>query len=578
MSWESKWSQNAKEEPGVGDLAGGGLKLLDVVRMIPRSTPVRNGVWNTIILSIFIQICLLASPMFMRYVVDGVSAGSSMGLLNTLAICFAGLALLNAGGAAMRGLTGQLLASNLSWHMTTRLLAHLVGLPLKWFQARATGDILSKAASIDQIRLTFTSSLTVLLDGVLSLATVVLLYLVSPAILVVTLSGVFLYVVYRMLTVPISMRFAKAAIEASASEQSKRIETLRAIQSIKMNSGEEQRKADWFGALHSSIDAAQSAGTMTSYFSSVQAAINGLTGVAAIYVGATGIANGAMTAGTLVAAIAYHSQFVQRAAAVFEQIIAWRLLKTHTDRLADIVRSEREKVGDDYSVGGEHPRLSGRIEFRNVSFAYEEADRDVLSDASFIIEHGEHVAIIGPSGSGKTTILKLIAALYEPTSGLISYDGEEIENIGLERVRRSIGAVMQDDYLLAGTIEENITFFSGITDPDRLKHALQISSIEDEVMALPLGVQTVVGDIGERLSSGQKQRILLARAFYRQPSVLLLDEATSHLDVERERLIAAMMAQLTVTRIVVAHRPETIAAAKRVLRVTREGKVIEVVA
>ena len=185
---------------------------------------------------------------------------------------------------------------------------------------------------------------------------------------------------------------------------------------------------------------------------------------------------------------------------------------------------------------------------------------------------GEFIAITGPSGAGKSTLLKVMAGLYAPSGGQIALDGMPFESWGPRAVRRSLGVVMQDDELLSGSIAENVAFFAEDIDIDRVWEAMRLAAVADEVQAMPMRAESMVGDMGSALSGGQKQRILMARALYRQPRILLLDEATSHLDTARERQISDAIANLKVTRIVVAHRPETIAAADQVY-ILQEGRL-----
>ena len=190
------------------------------------------------------------------------------------------------------------------------------------------------------------------------------------------------------------------------------------------------------------------------------------------------------------------------------------------------------------------------------------------------IEAGESVAIVGPSGGGKTTLLKLMLGLLEPTRGEIWVGGQPLQRVGLRVWRDLVGVVMQDEPLFSGSVADNISFFSGEPDREWLQHCASVAAVHDEIEALPMGYNTLIGDMGSALSGGQKQRVLLARALYKRPLVLLLDEATSALDVERERNVNHALRQLALTRVVVAHRPETIAAASRVIALF-EGRVVQ---
>jgi len=211
---------------------------------------------------------------------------------------------------------------------------------------------------------------------------------------------------------------------------------------------------------------------------------------------------------------------------------------------------------------------------KNVSFAYSDAEPDVLRGLSLTIEPGESVAIVGPSGCGKTTLLKLMLGVHAPQTGEIRVGGVPLRQLGLRGWRDMIGTVMQDDQLFAGSIADNISFFDMQADAAWIEQCARIAAVFDEVQAMPMGFHTLIGDMGTSISGGQKQRILLARALYKRPKILFLDEATSALDVDREREVNQAIRGLELTRIIVAHRPETIASASRVI-VLHDGKVAQ---
>jgi ATP-binding cassette subfamily B protein RaxB len=289
----------------------------------------------------------------------------------------------------------------------------------------------------------------------------------------------------------------------------------------------------------------------------------GVLKIVIIWLGARQVLNNTLSVGLLIAFISYKDQFIGRVSVLIDRAVDLKMLRLHAERLADIALTDPETRSSLVPALGVRPPPS--IEFRNVSFRYSEHEPWVLDNVNLRIEAEESVAIIGPSGGGKSTLLKLLAGLIKPCHGEILIDGEPLNRIGLENYRAMIGVVMQDDQLFAGSIADNISFFSEQPDFERVMLCAKRAAVHDDIAAMPMGYGTLIGDMGTVLSGGQKQRVVIARALYRQPGILLLDEATSHLDVERERLVNAAFGEMRITRIVIAHRPETIRMSGRVV-------------
>ncbi len=289
-----------------------------------------------------------------------------------------------------------------------------------------------------------------------------------------------------------------------------------------------------------------------------------------VWLGAKAIMANDMTIGMLYAFMAYKEQFLSKATNLIETGIQYRMLDLHLDRLSDIALAERENDRHGESLV---PRdVRGAVELKGVGFRYADTEPEVLSGVDLKVEASEFVAMTGPSGGGKTTLLKIMLGLFRPLEGTVLIDGTPMEHFGSQAFRRQIGVVMQDDQLLSGSIAENICFFDASLDLDWMRACAQVAGIDDEIMAMPMNYNTLIGDMGTTLSGGQRQRVLLARALYRRPRILFMDEGTSSLDLDKEREVNRALAELKITRIVIAHRPETIRAADRIV-VLREGRV-----
>lgn len=354
-----------------------------------------------------------------------------------------------------------------------------------------------------------------------------------------------------------------------AKAQSHFLESLRAIQAIKIAGIEDQRSARWLNMVVQATNRRTSTQKMQLAFGAGHGLVFGIESIAVLGLGASMAIGGTLTVGMLMAFISYKDEFSSRMQRFIDNLMAVRMLRLHVERLSDIVLFEPEQLGDarpyppDASVG---PRPT--ITLDKVSFRYGSGTPWVLRHIHIEIGAGEHVAIVGATGCGKTTLAKIILGLLEPTEGCVRVDGVPLRQFGLSNWRRQVAAVMQEDQLFSASLQENIAGFDETVDPARVRQAATLAAIHDDVLAMPMGYHTLNGDMGSSLSGGQKQRILLARALHRNPRVLVLDEATSHLDVGKERQVNEAIRGLPMTRITIAHRPETIAMADRVVDLT----------
>jgi len=220
------------------------------------------------------------------------------------------------------------------------------------------------------------------------------------------------------------------------------------------------------------------------------------------------------------------------------------------------------------------PRLHGGIELQHVGFRYNPQTPWVLRDITVNIKPGQKVALVGRTGSGKSTLALLLLGLYTPAAGEIRYDGTPLHTLNYRTLRRQFGVVLQEPVLFSGSIRQNIAMHDPAFTLAQVRTAAQLAAIDEEIMQMPMGYETLVSEGGSGLSGGQRQRIALARALVHQPAILVLDEATSHLDVVTERFVDEQLSQLACTRVVIAHRLSTIRNADLIL-VLDHGQIIE---
>jgi ATP-binding cassette, subfamily B, bacterial CvaB/MchF/RaxB len=519
-------------------------------------------------LSIALQVLVLAAPFYMQITIDEVIARGDTDLLVVLALGFGLLMLVRAGTAAMRSMVLLVLQNVLHFQLGARLFHHLIRLPTAFFEKRHIGDVLSRFESLQPIRnLLAEGMIAAFIDGIMALLTLAMIFIYSPLLSLVALAALTLYAVIRLALYKILWLRTEATIRAGAQERSTLIETVRAIQSVKLFNRESERQGQWLNRYADVVSANVRLGRAKIAFTTVNDLIFGLEMIISVYLAAVLVLSNQLTVGMIFAFMAYKQHFIEKTVALIEKGLDFRVLGLHLERLSDIALTPLEK-GHDKPLSYLRT-LQGRIELRDVSFQYAESEPFVLENINLRIEPGEFITIMGPSGGGKTTLLKLMLGLLEPTRGEVLVDDVPLGIVGARAYREKVAAVMQEDQLLSGSIADNICFFDSDYDADKVVRCAQLAGIHTEIMSMPMTYNSLVGDMGSSLSGGQKQRVLLARALYREPAILFLDEGTAHLDVENERFINASLRRLQIKRVSVAHRPDMAAGADRIITVAR---------
>jgi ATP-binding cassette, subfamily B, bacterial CvaB/MchF/RaxB len=536
-------------------------------QLLGRVTGLKRSLSQIVALALVLEFFVLLSPFLMQWVVDDVLVTADRDLLVTLGIGFALLVGIQVATAAIRSWAVLHLSATLNLQWLGNVFAHLLRLPLAWFERRHIGDIWSRFFAVQQIQKTLTTSfLEVLLDGALVLTTLAMMALYSPLLSGVVLAFVLAYAALRWILFAPMRRATEEALVHDAKKTSHFLESLRGVMAIKLFGAEADRQARFMNLVVDAMNADIVVRRLEVTLAVANRGLFGLERVLVIWIGASLVLDQGLTVGMLLAFVAYKEQFSQRVGALIDKWAELKMLKLQGERLADIVLSEPEAS----HAGALIPALEGegvppRIELRDVAFRYSDGEGDVLRGVNLSVEPGESVAIVGPSGCGKTTLIKLMLGILSPAHGEVLVEGRPLDAVGASVWRSLVGTVMQDEPLFAGSIADNISFFDSRPDMERVVECARVAAVHDEIAVLPMGYYTLIGEMGATLSGGQKQRVLLARALYKRPRVLFLDEATSALDVERERLVNQAVRQLRLTRVIVAHRPETIASADRVV-------------
>ncbi len=515
-----------------------------------------------------LEVLTLAPPLFSQWMVDGVLFSADRDLLAVLVVGAVLVAVSHAVVSAFRALAVLYVGTALGLRWMNRVFSHLLRLPLGYFERRFIGDVASRFDAVTTIQETLTTQfIEAALNGFMALGTLVLMLVYSPRLALISLAGVSAYALLRFALHRPLKETAEKEMVLDARRDSHFLETLRGIQAIKLFQRQSERRAVWWNLLIEQTAAAVRLEKLHFVHRAGASLVCGLERAAILWAGATLVLDSSFSVGMYMAFIAFSAQFSENVAGLIDKAALFALLRLSGERLSDIVLTEPEPEPlRSLAV----PR-DGSLEFREVAFRYAESEPWVCRDLSFTVREGESVALVGPSGSGKTTILKLVLGFFAPEQGEILIGGVPMRQLGVHGARAWCAAVMQDDQLFAGSLLDNIAFFDPCPDLARVELCATMAAIHDTIRAMPMGYHTLAGDMGTTLSGGQRQRVLLARALYKAPRILLLDEATSHLDLALEAQVSRAVAQLSLTRVIVAHRPETIRSADRVIDISRKA-------
>lgn len=536
------------------------LKLTDMIKNI---YGLNRGLAQLFIISFALEVFTLTIPYYSQFVIDNILSSKDRVLLVQLSVLFIIMILIQCTINYMRGLLITSIGSALNWNWTNSLYAKVISLPLNWYEKHNRGDLISRFNSIKAIQATISSSFVgSLLDGLMAITIFGLMLFYNSKLTFVVAGVLVTYVILKAAIYPKITRAIQSNIINQAKQQQELVETFTGAQAIKVNSLHAWRQVR-FRTLTSNTAASDItiqrflflANALTVFY------IN-LVRVVVVWFSAYDIMNLTYSVGMLLVFLIYSDLFVTRCTGLVDKIFEFKMLNIHFERLADVAIEK----GENLEIKEKFFQIENfDIKCENLSFKYADDEPWIVKKVSHTIATGESVALVGPSGCGKSTFAKVLMGLLTPSSGTLTIGGQTIASIGLDNYRDMISAVMQDDKLFSGSIFENICLFDSNATFEQVAEAAKLASVHIEITQLSMGYHSIVGDMGGALSGGQVQRILLARALYRKPRILLLDEATSHLDITLEKKVNSAIGTLPITRIIIAHRPETIASADRII-------------
>ncbi|EAM9238144.1 peptidase domain-containing ABC transporter [Salmonella enterica] len=542
-------------------------KRLNLVTLINSIHGIKGALLKIFALSIVVEAIGLILPAGTQLVMDHALPAGDRGLLSMICISLMFFILLRATVSTSRAWISLIMGTLVNIQWQSGLFSHLLRLPLSYFERRKLGDIQSRFGSLNTLRTTFTTSMVgAIMDGIMVCGLLIMMLLYGKSLTWVVLGFTVVYIAIRLFTYTYYRQLSEEQLIMEARVSSYFMETLYGIAAVKMQGMTDRRHTHWFNLQTDAINTGIRVTKMDLFFGGLNIFISACEQTIILWLGISLVMDNEMTIGMFVAFGAYRMQFSDRISTLVGFLLQLRMMSLHNERISDIALNEQESVKPDIPVSEKITPVS--LEVKSLTFRYDQQSMPVFSELNLTVSPGESVAIIGPSGSGKTTLMKVLCGLFKADSGQVLIDGNDIQQMGVNNYRKITGCVIQDDRLFSGTIRENICGFSENIDDEWMAECAKASFIHDTIMSMPMGYDTLTGELGEGLSGGQKQRLFIARALYRKPRILFMDEATSALDSKSENYVNSAIKSLNITRIIIAHRESTIKSVDRIFSLT----------
>ncbi len=542
--------------------------------MLGKVVGLKRALLQIFMLALALEVFVLLAPFFNQWVIDQAIVTGDRDLLYVLSIGFLLLLLIRVAVETLRGYVVMIMSTSLNVQWLGNVFQHLTKLPIAYFERRHLGDVLSRFNSVNTIQGAITTGFVgAILDGIMSIGLLVMMSIYSPTLTGICAAAMVLYFALRYAFYGALRSASEFEIVFAARQQSMFMETIRGIHTLRIFGRTEDRVSRWLNVVVDQKNCSLRTQRIGMLFRAGNSLLFGVENILVLLFGALMVMDRGFSVGMLFAFISYKTQFSARFSSFIDRMFDFKLLNLQSARLADIVLQSPE--GAQYPGVAPPEEFVAEIEIADLHFRYAPNDPWLIEGLNLKIAAGESIAIVGASGCGKTTLLKLLVGSIKPEKGEMKIGGRPIRQLGLAFYRNKIGVVMQEDSLFSGSVAENISFFASDHDQEWVEECAKVAAIHDEIIKLPMGYSTLIGDMGSVLSGGQKQRLLLARALYKRPSILYLDEATSHLDNDNESKVSSAISSMGITRVIVAHRQETIDRCDRVISLNRPEDVAE---
>jgi ATP-binding cassette subfamily B protein len=515
----------------------------------------------------------LVFPMVSREIVNNIIPNRQLDLLIKWSVVLTVLFIIRYIGDYIVAYWGHVLGVYIEYDMRKELFAHLQTLPFSYYDNTKTGHIMSRLVNDlrDVVELAHHGPEDLFISIVMLIGSFILLLRIEWRLTLIVFSFIPLILFFTM-SKRVKMENAFRKLRSKLSDINAYLEnSISGIRVVKAFTNERYEIKRFNKNNEQYKDARKETyKSMAEFLSGINITTNVLN-LVVISIGGYFAYRGLITVGDLLAYtmfISYFTQPIRRMANLMQQLQEGM---TGFERFVEVMNIKPDIVDKENAV--ELKDVKGHIQFKDVSFSYNNGGKQVLKDINIDIKPGKTVALVGPSGAGKTTLCHLIPRFYDIDSGAILIDGIDIRDIKLASLRKNIGIVQQDVFLFTGTIKENIAYGDPTKSDEEIIEAAKKASIHDFIMTLPNGYDTNIGEKGVKLSGGQKQRISIARVFLKNPPILILDEATSSLDNQTEILIQKSLDELAKgrTTLVIAHRLSTIKNADEIIVLTNNG-------
>nr|WP_251282691.1 peptidase domain-containing ABC transporter [Escherichia coli] len=517
-------------------------------------------------LSVVIEAINLLMPVGTQLVMDHAIPAGDRGLLTLISAALMFLILLKAATSTLRAWSSLVMSTLINVQWQSGLFDHLLRLPLAFFERRKLGDIQSRFDSLDTLRATFTTSVIgFIMDSIMLVGVCVMMLLYGGYLTWIVLCFTTIYIFIRLVTYRNYRQISEECLVREARAASYFMETLYGIATVKIHGMVGIRGAHWLNMKLDAINSGIKLTRMDLLFGGINTFVTACDQIVILWLGAGLVIDNQMTIGMFVAFSSFRGQFSERVASLTSFLLQLRIMSLHNERIADIALHEKEEKKPEIEIVADMGPIS--LETNGLSYRYDSQSAPIFSALSLSVAPGQSVAITGASGAGKTTLMKVLCGLFEPDSGRVLINAIDIRQIGINNYHRMIACVMQDDRLFSGSIRENICGFAEEMDEEWMVECARASHIHDVIMNMPMGYETLIGELGEGLSGGQKQRIFIARALYRKPGILFMDEATSALDSESEHFVNVAIQNMNITRVIIAHRETTLRTVDRVISI-----------